>query len=78
MSRPVELHLGPLELQIVHFMRRNPATSYFPEELAKELGHSVNDVGAALAKLERLGLVAAPDTAAGDDAYNITPAAESI
>lgn len=78
MSEPVTLHLEPMELGIIQFMRREPETSYTPEDLAAEVNANVNDVGAALAKLERLGLVAAGDTAAGLDAYNVTPAANQV
>lgn len=78
MSEPVELHLEPMELGIIQFMRRQPETTYTPEELAPEVGATVNDVGASLAKLERLGLVAAGDTTAGLNAYNITPAANQL
>ncbi len=78
MSEPVELHLEQMELRIIEFMRQEPTTAYGPEELAGQVGATVNDVAAALAKLERLGLVAAGDTAGGLDAYNVTPAANQL
>jgi DNA-binding IclR family transcriptional regulator len=69
------LHVEPTGHRILAYMRTQPEGLAQPQELAEQLDLGEGAVRAALAKLERLGLVDRAHALGGAEEYLLTPAA---
>lgn len=75
MDDPNILHVEPTGHRILAYMRTQPEGLSNPHALAEQLELGEGEIRAALAKLERLGLVDRTHALGGAEEYLLTPGA---